>query len=131
MPIPDDERFETHLKQFRPLVPDALPIRTRVRAFSSYRVLSVWGAGAATVIILAVIGFRIRPGQVERPRDRQSVTVNAPIQTLTMRDANSKLASAPSYKAALDEMAFHRQYSTVPKNKQSAVAVLAKEKIKL
>jgi hypothetical protein len=48
-----------------------------------------------------------------------------------MRDANSLLASAPSYKAVLDEMAFHPRGSTVPKDKQSAVAVLSKEKIKL
>jgi hypothetical protein len=47
-----------------------------------------------------------------------------------MRDANTLLATAPSYKMALDEMAFHRR-STVPKDKQSAVEVLAKERIKL
>jgi hypothetical protein len=61
----------------------------------------------------------------------QSVTVNAPMQPLTMRDANALLATAPSYKAALDELAFHRQRSTVAKGKQSGLAVLAKEKIKL
>jgi hypothetical protein len=119
------------LKQFRPLVPDALPLHKRKGAFSSYRVLGIWLAGAAAVIILIMIGLRVRHGQPERPRDPQSVAVNAPMPTLTMRDANSKLARAPSYKAALDEMAFHRQYPTVPRDKQSAVAVLAKEKIKL
>jgi hypothetical protein len=61
----------------------------------------------------------------------QSGTVNVPMQPLTMRDANALLATAPSYKAALDEMAFHHQPSTVPKDKQSGLAVLAKEKIKL
>lgn len=131
MPTPDDERFETYLKQFRPLVPDALPLHKRERAFSRYRVLGIWGAGAAAAIILGLIGFRVRPGQPGSPNNPQSVGVNAVAQSLTMRDANSKLARAPSYKAALDEMAFHRQGSTVPKDKQSAVAVLAKEKIKL
>ena len=131
MPTPDDERFETYVKQFRPLVPDALPIPKRERAFSRYRVLGIWGAGAAAAIILGLIGFRIRHRQPESHNNPQSASVNAPAQTLTMRDANSKLATASSYKAALDEMAFHRQRSAVPQDKQSAVAVLAKEKIKL
>ena len=131
MPTPDDERFETYLKQFRPLVPDALPIHKREPAFSRYRVLGIWGAGVAAVVILGTIGLRIRHGQTERPRHPQSISVNASMQTLTMRDANSELARASSYKAALDAMAFHGQPSTVPNDKQSAVALLAKEKIKL
>lgn len=131
MPIPDDERFEHYLKQFRPLLPDALPISTPQRA-RRYWVFGLWSASAAAVIILGVIGFRVIPSRVPRqPGNPQPVGLTSPVRPLTMRDANSLLATAPSYKSALDEMAFHARGSTVPKDQQSAVAVLSKEKIKL
>ena len=132
MSTPDDERFEIYLKQFRPLFPHALPITKREREFPRFWVFGTWSASAAAAIILGVVSFRVIlsrfPG---RPKNPQSVSMNAPMQPLTMRYANSLLATAPSYKAALDEMAFHRERSTVPKDKQSAIAVLEKEKIKL
>ena len=131
MPTSDDERFEKYLKQFHPLVPDALPIKRRERALPWHWV-GIRSAGTVALIIFGVISFRIIHNRVSgRPASPQSLGVSAPMQSLTMRDANSLLAGAPSYKAALDGMAFHRQGSTVPKDKQSAVAVLAKEKIKL
>ncbi len=131
MLTPDDERFETYLKQFRPLAPDALPIKKRESALWRYWVFGMWSAGAAAAIILGVISFRIVLHRVSGPRNPQSVSVNAPMRPLTMRDANTLLATASSYKVALDEMGFHRQRSTVPQDKQSALEVLAKEKIKL
>ena len=132
MPTPDDERFENYLKQFRPLLPDALPVSVPERSWRRYWVFGIWSAGAAAVIILGLIGFRVIPRRVpDRPGNPQPVSVTSPLRPLTMRDANSLLASAPSYKAVLDEMAFHPRGSTVPKDKQSAVAVLSKEKIKL
>jgi hypothetical protein len=132
VPNPDDDRFEAYLKQFRPLVPDALPISERELAFPRYWALGIGVAGAAVVIILGMVTFRIFHSQVpERAMNPQSVSVNALMQPLTMRDANALLATAPSYKAALDSMVFHPQRSTVPKDKQSALALLAKEKIKL
>lgn len=132
MPTPEDERFETYLKQFRPLLPDALPTSTRERALPRRWVFAIWSAGAAAVIVLGAIGWRMIPSRVpERPGTPQPVSLNSPIQPLTMRDANSLLAAAPSYKSALDEMAFHPRAATVPKDQQSAIAVLSKEKIKL
>lgn len=132
MQTPDDERFETYLKQFRPLLPDALPTTTRERALPRRWVFAIWSLGAAAVLILGVIGVRMIPSQVSEPRGNpQTVSVASPMQPLTMRDANSLLATAPSYKAVLDEMAFHPRPSTVPNDQQSAVAVLSKEKIKL
>ncbi len=131
MPTLDDERFKAYLKQFHPLIPDALPSNKRAPALPSYRVFAIWSAGVATAIILGVIGFRMIPNRVSAPSSPESVSVHAPMEPLTMRDANSMLATAPSYQAALEEMAFHRHRSTVPKDKQSAVEVLAKEKIKL
>jgi hypothetical protein len=40
------------------------------------------------------------------------------------------LAKAPSFKAAFDGLAFHPE-TRLPQGKQSAVAVLSKEKIRL
>jgi len=132
VPTPDDERFENYLKQFRPLVPDALPTTTRECSWGRHWVFGIWSAGAAAVIILGVIGFRVIPSRVpQRPGKPQPVSATSAMGPLTMRNANSLLATAPSYKAVLDEMAFHPQHSTVPHDQQSAVAVLSKEKIKL
>jgi hypothetical protein len=132
VPTPEDERFETYLKQFRPLLPDALPTSAPRRSWRRHWVFGIWSAGAAAVIILGVIGFRVIPRHVAGgPGNPQSVSVTSPMRPLTMRDANSLLATAPSYKSALDEMAFHPEHSIVPKDQQSAVAVLSKEKIKL
>ena len=132
MPTLDDERFERYLKQFQPLMPDGLPATTCERALPRHRIFAMWSAGAAAVIILGVIGFHVIPSRVSRqPGNPLPIPVNSPTQPLSMRDANSLLATAPSYKAVLNEMAFHPQHSTVPEDKQSAVAVLSKEKIKL
>lgn len=132
MPTSDDERFESYLKQFHPLVPDALPVGKSEGAFSRQWALRMWAVSAATVIVLSVLSFRLVhrgvPGGSMNP---EPVGVIVPMQPLTMRDANALLAGAPSYQAALDNLAFHHWSSTVPKDKQSALAVLAKEKIKL
>jgi hypothetical protein len=48
-----------------------------------------------------------------------------------MHDANALLAKAPSCKALMNELALRPSSSTPSKKKQSAFAVLAKEKIKL
>jgi hypothetical protein len=129
----DDEGFETYLKQFRPLVPDALP--TREASQESWRrrsVLRTWVVGATAMVILGVLSFQIFKIHVaDKGSHPALVQVVLPVQPLTMRDANALLSIAPSYKAAVDSMAFHEQGSTIPKDRQSALAVLAKEKIKL
>jgi hypothetical protein len=50
---------------------------------------------------------------------------------LTIRDANALLATAPSFKAAVDGMAFQSKAISLPKDKRSALAVLSEEKNKL
>lgn len=130
MQTPEDERFEKYLQQFRPLVPDALP-EERERALPRKLVLAIWSAAAAAVVILGVISLQLILNRVPAPHNQQSVSVNSPLPPLTMRDANSLLTKATSYKAALNEMAFNPQHSAVPSNKQSAIAILAKEKIRL
>src|SRR3974390_3016480 len=111
VPTPDDERFETYLKQFQPLLPKALPINERARTLSRYWVFGIWSAGVTAMIILSVISVRIILRPVSRPGKPMSVTVNSPMPPLSMHHANSLLATAPSYQAALEEMAFHPQRS--------------------
>ena len=131
MPTLDDERFESYLKQFRPIVPDVTRLIEHQQ--KSHRpVLRLWAIGFATIVILGAVTFRIVVSRTTQKRSNiSSVQVAQPIQPLTMRDANALLATAPSYKAAVDGMAFRNHGSTIAKGKQSALAVLAKEKIKL
>ena len=132
MPTLDDERFESQLKQFRPLVPDPLPARKPGR-----RVL-VWAAGlAATAIVAGTLAFHFhaesaRVAETNRPGESAS-RVNGPasIEALTMRSANELMAKAPSFKAFVDDMAACPQPAPLPKDKRSAIAVLSTEKIKL
>jgi hypothetical protein len=131
VPTLDDERFETYLKEFRPIVPDPLPAIERKQEYWHSSALRLWAVGLATIVILCVVAFRIVSSRVAKKLSNPpSIELVLPKQPLTMRDANALLASAPSYKAAVDSMAFHNQGS-IPKDKQSALAVLAKEKIKL
>ena len=130
MPIPEDDRFESYLKRFQPIVPDALPLRSEQRMF--WRRPLILFAGVSAVVILAVVSFFVADRHVaENGSNTNPVALAQPSQTLTMREANALLASAPSYRALVDNMAFRNQSVTIPNGKQSALAVLAKEKIKL
>ena len=133
MPNLGDEQFESYLKRFRPLAPDALPVdeigRIPRRRYFSY----IWAvSGAVAVVIIGVISLRTtghRGGGELKASD--PIQVSRPAAGLTIRGANALLATAPSYKAALNGLAFHSSSSNFPNDKQSALAVLAKEKIKL
>lgn len=132
MPIPDDERLEAYLKQFRPLVPEPLPAlesRHRVRG----RFVLWAGVAAAVAILVGAATLHIH-------RERSSVVETASSsvpngltdsQPLTMRSANALMVKAPSFKALVDDMAFRSTTIPLPKGKLSAVAVLSKEKSKL
>ena len=132
MPIPDDERLEAYLKQFRPLVPEPLPtLESRHRVRGRF---VLWAGAAAAVAILA------GAATLHIHRERSSVvgTASSPApngltdsQPLTMRSANALMVKAPSFKALVDDMAFRSTTIPLPKGKLSAVAVLSKEKSKL
>lgn len=132
MPIPDDERLEAYLKQFRPLAPEPLPaLEPRHRARGRF---VLWAGAAATVAILA------GAATIHTHRERSSVvgTASSPApngltdsQPLTMRSANALMVKAPSFKALVDDLAFRSTAIPLPKGKLSAVAVLSKEKSKL
>jgi hypothetical protein len=133
VPMLDDERFEKYLKQFRPIMPDALSLRQEGQG--SWRRLSPlrkWALGVAAIVIIGTVAAYIGKGRVAHKVDNPaSLEAVVPMQPLTMRDANALLSTAPSYKAAVDSLAFRSQGAMIPKDKQSAFAVLAKEKIKL
>lgn len=131
MPILDDDRFEAYLKTFRPIVPDALPLIANTQK-SWRRFLLRSAVAAAAVVILGVISFHIVDSRVTEKRSNSaSPEVASPKPPLTMQEANELLARAPSYKSAMDNLVFRSQGSVIPNDKQSAIAVLGKEKIKL
>ena len=130
MPIPEDDRFESYLKRFQPVVPDALPLHGHRREIWRRPLIGL--IAAAAVVILAVVSFFIADRRVPANRnDSVSIEIAQPSQPLTMREANALLASSPSYKAVVENMAFRNRTVTIPNGKQSALAVLAKEKVKL
>ena len=133
MPIPDDERFEMYLKQFRPLVPEPLP--TSGSRHRARRRFILWaGAAAAVAILVGTAALHIHTERVRVAETTSSPATADPFtnrQPLTMRSANTLMVKAPSFKALADDMAFRSQTIPLPKGKRSAVAVLGKEKIKL
>jgi hypothetical protein len=132
MQDPDDERFETYLKQFRPLMPDEFPVNEMKPAPRPHLVPVIWAVGGVVAMaILGVATVQVLNHRVTRESNHSpKVKLLAPTP-LTMRRANALLATAPSYKAVMNGLAFPLKSSTVPKDKQSALAVLGKEKIKL
>ena len=131
MPNLDDERFEKYLKQFRPLAPDGLPAEIRP-APRRHLALAAWAVGAVATVIFGVVILRILEHRVpDQPNHTASVKLSAATSSLTMRHANDLLLKAPSYKAAMNELAFPSKSSTISNDKQSALAVLSKEKIRL
>jgi hypothetical protein len=132
---PDDEQFEAYLKRFHPIAPE--PVPTLSVSHSSRHSLSLGTWLAAVAAILVVIGaviLHIRSNRVvvsNTAGDAAMAERHAPSEPLTMRSANAWLATAPSFKAAVDDLAFRSQTSPLPQGKQSAVAVLSKEKIRL
>ncbi len=133
MPIPDEERFEANLKQFRPLVPEPLPT-SGSRHRSRGRFVLWAGAAAGVAILVGAAALHIHTQGVRVAETASSPSTTDPFtdrRPLTMRSANALIVKAPSFKALADGMAFRSQTIPVPKGKLSAVAVLGKEKIKL
>jgi hypothetical protein len=131
---PDDEQFEAYLKRFHPIAPE--PVPTLSVSHSSRRSLSLgtWLAAVAAILVIGAVILHIRSNRVvvsNTAGDAAIAERHAPSEPLTMRSANAWLATAPSFKAAVDDLAFRSQTSPLPQGKQSAVAVLSKEKIRL
>lgn len=134
MQTPDDEQFEVYLKRFHPIVPEPIPA-LRVGDASRRSVsLGIWLAAVAAIFLIGIVVLHMRSNRVAVPNTASDAAIadgRAPSEPLTMRSANAWLATAPSFKAAIDDLAFRSQTSPLPQGKQSAVAVLSKEKIRL
>jgi len=96
--------------------------------------IALWATGVVAVgILVGVLAVRLHN---ERSRITETSSVGTSnhftdAQPLTMRSANALMAKAPSFKALIDDMVFRPETIPMPKGKQSAVAVLGKEKLKL
>jgi hypothetical protein len=133
---PDDEQLEMYLKRFDPVVPDPIPTLKIDGASRRPFLLGIGLAAFAAILLVGIIlVVHIRSGsRVVVPnivRDAASAERHAPLEPLTTRSASGWLTAAPSFKAAIDDLAFRSQSQPIPQDKQSAVAVLSKEKIKL
>jgi hypothetical protein len=128
-----DQQFEIYLKRFHPIVPE--PVRAITFGHASRRSVSVgaWSAAVAAIVVVGTVMLHVRSNRVVVPNAAHDVAFverYAPPGQLTMRSGNAWLSSAPSFKTAVDELAFS-QPRPLLQGKQSAVAVLGKEKIRL
>jgi hypothetical protein len=131
---PDDKQFEAYLKRFHPIAPE--PVATIRFGDVSRRWLSLgaWSVAVAATLVIGTVILQVRRNRVVVPNTPYDVAFaerHAPVGPLTIRMANGWLLTAPSFKAAVDGLAFRSQTSSLPQGKQSAVAVLSKEKIRL
>lgn len=134
MQTPDDEQFEAYLKRFHPIAPE--PVPTLGVGHSSRRSpsLGIWLAAVAAILVIGAVSLHVRSSRIVVSNTASNAAVSdrhPPSEPLTVRSANAWLATAPSFKAAVDDLAFRSQTSPLPQGKQSAVAVLSKEKIRL
>jgi hypothetical protein len=137
VPTPDfdderDDRSEAYLKQFRPAAIEPLPIERPSRAVRPRFVLIMTGAAAA-ILLVAVFLSHSRAGRTDKPESVASAVGAerlAATQSMTMRSTNALLTAAPSFEAAVEEMAFPPQPAPLPKDQHSALAVLSEERIK-
>jgi hypothetical protein len=131
---PDNEQFESYLKRFHPVAPEPIPTVRFVHAFRRPLSLGAWIAAVAAILIIGTVIFHVRNNRIVVPNTAHDVVFaerHAPAGPLTIRRANDWLLAAPSFKAAVDGLAFRSQTSPLPQGQQSAVAVLSKEKVRL
>lgn len=134
MQTPDDEQFEAYLKRFHPIAPEPVPTLSVGHSSRRSPPLGIWLAAVAAILVIGVVILHVRSSQIVVSNTASDAAVSerhAPSEPLTIRSANAWLATAPSFKAAVDDLAFRSQTSPLPQGKQSAVAVLSKEKIRL
>jgi hypothetical protein len=129
---PIDEKFEARLKQFHPLAPQPLPVDSRLHAPRRWFVPAVCAATAAAAVAVAVLAPHARTGRITSPVKSFAISdQQTKPRSLTVRSANALLATAPSFKDAIDGIAFPAKPAPLPANKHSALVELSKEKIKL
>lgn len=126
--MPEDERFESYLRNFRPL-PPSLPLRRRPRGNVRRFLISV--SAAAGILIAALVGFHFRAKPRYPLQTSGDVRTANPISTaepLTAGGANAALLRNSSVKAALDQMAFSLRSNPLSAGQVSALELLGEEK---
>lgn len=134
MPIPDDERFEAYLKQFRPMAPKSLPSVRERSGVRRWFVFARWAVAIVALLVLAILVMHPRPEPAPSAHRTQASTRIEEVKNLrplTLGNADELLAQSPSFKAAIDRLAFQPQTIPLSKGRQSALAVLSKENQKL
>jgi hypothetical protein len=128
VPISEDERFESYLRNFRPLPPSP---PTRRRASGNVRRFLISAVPAAAILIAALLGFhfwtRLRyPSATSAGvRKANSIPMAGP---LTAGSANAALFRNSSVKAALDQMAFSARSTQLSAGQVSTLELLGEEK---
>jgi hypothetical protein len=134
VPIRDDEQFEKYLKQFRPVPPEPLTVKEQVRTRPRPLVIAAWAAVAVAIVVAVILSIRLSqppsPVQDAGTGGPRVEPLNGP-QPLTIASANALLAHAPSFKSAVESVAFRSEPEPVAEGKHSALVLLSKEKIKL
>lgn len=132
MQTPEDKQFEIYLKRFRPIAPK--PIKTPPVADASqwWFAPATWITALAVVLIMEIIIWHTRSSRVvvrDRVHDVAFVDRRAPLEPLTMRTANVWLVTAPSFQAAVDDLAFRSRTDPIPPGEQSALTVLSRKEL--
>lgn len=124
MSMLEDDRFESYLRNFRPLPPSPRP-RRRARGDVRRFVISL--SAAAGILIAALLGFhfRARHRQLSRTSEAVLKANSMPIAgPLTTEGANAALLRNSSVKAALDQMAFSLRSNPPSGGQVSALELL-------
>ncbi len=134
MSIPDDEQFEKYLKQFRPVTPEPLMAQEKVQVKARRPLIfAAWAAVAAAILIAVMVSLFVhKPAQPvqDTGKKRPGMEQFGNLQPLTIESANALLESAPSFKAAVDDMAFQPESKPIAEGKHSLLALLSKEEVK-
>jgi hypothetical protein len=138
VPSPNEEQFEKYLKEFCPLTPDP-EYRARSPFAGRRSPLPVARAAVVAAVLLgAALLVHYRHDSPQTLGDSRNAAgpghladPQANPQPLTIGTANRLLALAPSYKAAIDRLAFQPPATQFLKNRHSALAALSQENIRL
>lgn len=126
MQNPDDDRFETYLKEFRPLPLPPLTLGTQVKSKRRSAAAMAWALSAAAVVLIGVLLLWLSPrhsGITKTKLPQAAADVRE--GPLTLGAANQLLVKSPSFAAAFESL--DSESFSIPKGKESALAVLRQE----
>lgn len=125
MQNPEEDRFETYLKEFRPLPPARLPFDA-AKSPRRYPAAMAWALSAAAVVLIGVLLLWLSPGRpgIAKPKLPQAAA-DVREEPLTLGAANQLLVNSTSFAAAFESL--DSESFSIPKGKESALAVLRQE----